>query len=135
MKLRYIYIILTAFLILICITIVLFFKSNNFIRGFIDDIIIVILIFSFLKSLKDFNSLLLAVFVLIFAFLIEFAQLFKLIDLLGLQHNFFAQIIIGSTFDLYDLLAYLLGIIIIFTVDKLIFKTNLCSCPANIEKT
>lgn len=56
--------------------------------------------------------------VLIFAFMVEFAQYFKLVEVLGLEGNRLARIVIGSTFDPLDLLAYTLGAIAVVLIEK-----------------
>lgn len=51
--------------------------------------------------------------VLLFAWAIETAQYFQVVRLLGLEDNALARIVIGTTFDVRDLLAYSLGIAVV----------------------
>jgi hypothetical protein len=96
------------------------FENDSFIRGFTGDFIIVILIFSFIKLLFNFRSLQVAVFTLALAYLTELLQYFRLISYLGLEDNPVARIIIGATFDPLDLVAYTLGVMVIYLMDQLI---------------
>ena len=55
---------------------------------------------------------------LAFAFLIEFLQLLNILDLLNLQHNHLLKLILGSTFQISDLVAYTFGIISILIIEN-----------------
>jgi len=90
----------------------------GFARGFIGDVVIVMFIYSFLKIIKNFNSLKLGICVLGFSFLIEIAQLLDVITKLGIQENQLTNLLFGSVFDPLDLLAYTIGVIFIFAIDK-----------------
>lgn len=99
------------------------FVNDQFIRPFLGDVLVVILLFAFLKIFITKRDLLVALSVLTFAVLIEFAQYFKLNELLGLQDYKLCRIILGSTFDPLDLLAYFLGFIVALALPKL-FPNN-----------
>lgn len=100
-----------------CVLIVKLFAKNQFIRGFVGDIIIILLIYFFIKIFYDFHPAKLTVFILLLAFAIEFLQYLNLISILGLEQNIFAQLIIGSVFDPLDLLAYAIGAITVYALD------------------
>ena len=51
-----------------------------------------------------------------------FILIFKFINILGLENNYYAKIIFGATFDIYDLLAYTLGIIYTYYFNKLFIE-------------
>jgi len=55
------------------------------------------------------NSYMLAHLVLALAYVIEIAQYFNIVSILGLQHIDPVRIIFGATFDWLDLLAYTVG--------------------------
>jgi len=57
------------------------------------------------------------ILVLGFAFSIEILQLFSIADLFGIN-NKVARILIGNTFDGWDLLAYWFGIIPVLFIEK-----------------
>ncbi len=82
------------------------------------DLLVVILIYCFIKSFFIFSVKQTAIGVLIFSFAIEFLQYFKLVDLLGLEHNKLARIVIGSSFSWEDLIAYLAGILFVLFAEK-----------------
>lgn len=122
MKRRWIYIGLLSFFLSLCIIVVQFFDSNRFIRGFIGDSIIVMVIYSFFKTIADFNSIKLAVSIILFSFVIETLQYFKIIRILGFEENYITRIIFGSVFDSMDLLAYLIGVFVIYSIDMFIIS-------------
>jgi uncharacterized membrane protein YesL len=65
----------------------------------------------------------LAIFTLSVAFSTEILQYFKLATLIGLEHSKIAQLILGSVFDPYDLLAYTIGAVIVYFIDTKIVKS------------
>jgi hypothetical protein len=117
------YIIITLLLFTTEVLIALYLKSG-FIRHTFGDFLVVILIYCFFKSIIKINSIKLAVSVLLFAFLIEFLQLLKILEILNLQNNKIAKIILGSTFHISDLVAYTLGIITVLIVEYKIKKNE-----------
>jgi Protein of unknown function (DUF2809) len=94
------------------------FIKDGFIRPFIGDVLVVILIYSLLRSFLKTDRNKLAIAVLLFSFTIEILQYFNLVDRLGLRNNRVAAIAIGSTFDWKDLLAYSIGIAIVLWLEN-----------------
>ena len=86
------------------------FVHDAFIRPYVGDFLVVILIYCFIKSFLNTPVVATAVFVLLFACAIETAQYFDLAGLLGLQHSRIAKVILGSSFEWKDVLAYTCGI-------------------------
>jgi hypothetical protein len=89
------------------------FVHDRFVRPFVGDVLVVILIFAACRSFVLADERKLACAVLLFAFAIEAAQYFQLVHALGLQGNVLARTVIGITFDVRDLLAYTLGIALV----------------------
>ena len=109
----------TIFLIEVLIAL---FLHDAFIRPFVGDVLVVVLLYCFIRSFFKLSIKNAIIAVLIFAFAVEFAQYFDLVEKLGLEHNRMARIVIGSTFDLLDLLAYLTGGILILLGEQFIRK-------------
>ena len=99
------------------LTIILFFTelaialfiTDTVIRPFGGDVLVVVLIYCFLRIFLSVNYWKIALGVLLFAFLIEILQYFKYVKLLGLEHNRILSIAMGDTFEWTDFLAYLTG--------------------------
>lgn len=105
-----------------CYLIVKLLSGNQFIRGTIGDIIVILLIFFFINALQDFSSLKVAIFALVIAFATELLQYLKLAALLGIENSIITRLILGSVFDPYDLIAYSIGAILAYIIDARIVK-------------
>lgn len=81
------------------------------------DIIVILLLYFFIKSLYNFHPLKLTISIFFLACTIEFFQYLTLINILGLEKNFLAQLILGSVFDSADLLAYGIGAVTVYMID------------------
>jgi len=110
------YVIATILLLTAEILIATFLKSG-FIRHTFGDFLVVILLYCFIRSFIQGQPVRIAVFVLLFSYLVEFLQLFNLLDYLNLRDNELAVIILGSTFHTTDLIAYTLGVLTILVID------------------
>ena len=89
------------------------FIDDSFIRPFVGDMLVVILLYFFVRMVAKFEHLQVLIGVLLFSYLVELAQYFNLIALLNLQDIKLARIIIGTTYDEMDLVAYSLGALIL----------------------
>jgi hypothetical protein len=96
------------------------FVRDRFIRPYLGDVLAVMLVFFFARSFIETRTRFLALGTLTFAFALELAQYLRLVDHLGLSDNRFASIVIGSTFDVGDLLSYTVGVAIVATATRLI---------------
>ncbi len=94
------------------------FFHDRFVRYFLGDVFIVVLICYFIRSWCAVRLRVLLWGTLIFAFLVELAQYFDLVGLLGWQHSELTRLTIGSTFDWLDLLAYTIGTGMSWTIAK-----------------
>jgi hypothetical protein len=112
-----IYFRLSVILFLIEVAIALFIK-DRFIRPYLGDVLVVILIYCFVKSLVKISVHKAAVGVLLFAFCIEILQYINIVEKLKLQHNTVAKTVIGTSFSWEDILAYLAGILIVIAVEN-----------------
>ncbi len=95
-----------------------FFVHDAFVRPYMGDMLVVMLIYCFIKSFCKTPVLKTAIAVLIFSFTVEILQYFKVVELLGLQHSKIARIIIGSSFSWLDMLVYTIGIGIVLWIEK-----------------
>ena len=107
------------FVILLLIEVVIaLFAHDNFIRPFFGDFLVVILIYCFIKSFLNTPLVMTAVAVLLFSYLIEVLQYFNIIKMLGLQNSNLVRVVIGTSFEWTDLIAYTLGIGLVILLDK-----------------
>lgn len=112
-----------TFLILLAIEITIAtLHFNFFIRGFLGDLLVVPLIYTFVKTFLKTEVTITAICVLLFAYLVEMLQFFKLAELLEIKSRFLL-IVIGSVFDPFDFLAYTMGFLLILLTEKIISKS------------
>ena len=101
---------LLLFLILLGIEILIgAFVHDRLIRPYVGDVLVVALIYSFARIFFPQDKRRLGFYVFLFAVLVEFLQYFHLGKLLGLEGCRLAMVILGSTFDVKDLLCYFIG--------------------------
>lgn len=91
--------------------------SSGFIRSTFGDYLVVILIYCCIRSFAKASPLLTALYVLAFAYLIEFLQLLNLLEWLSLKNNHILNLVLGNTFQFSDLIAYALGTATILFVE------------------
>ncbi|MAT90843.1 MAG: hypothetical protein CMC35_09120 [Flavobacteriaceae bacterium] len=105
------------------VCIALCFK-HGFIRGFIGDVLVIPLLYCFLRVVTSWSISLNACIAVAIGFVVEFLQLFSWLQPVVNLHPIL-KILLGSVFDGYDLLAYTVGFGGIFLSEKL--KSNLHS--------
>jgi len=101
------------------------FLNDSVIRPYLGDVLVVILIYCFLKSFLQLPVLTAAIFVLIFSFAIEFLQFLNIVEILQLEKSKIARTVIGTSFSWIDLLTYVVGIAIAIIVEKYWFKKEI----------
>jgi len=114
-----------SFGLLVVEIVIALFVHDRLVRPFVGDMLVVILIFTFCRSVINANYYLLALCVLSFSFTVEIGQYFNLISILGLQNSSLARTIIGTTFDFHDLLAYSAGALLICIIGLLRRKASM----------
>ena len=105
---RIIYMFTTVFLFLIEVLIALY-VHDDFIRPYIGDVLVVILIYCIIRIAFPEKIMLLSVYVFLFACFTEFMQYLHIVEWLGLQDHAFFRILMGMVFDWSDILSYGVG--------------------------
>jgi len=108
-----------AFLILLTEILIAVYAHDKIIRPYIGDLLVVILIYCFLKSFLAIPVFATAIAVLLFSYAVEILQYFNLADRLGFHNSKLAKIIIGSSFEWIDLVMYTAGIAIVLFIEKI----------------
>lgn len=111
-RLKYLalFVLLTAVEVLIAL-----FINDSFIRPYLGDVIVVWVVYCFVQIFiaKKFNSYVVCGGVCIFAVLVEFMQGINIVKILGLENSPFFRTLIGTHFDVKDIICYIVGCIII----------------------
>ena len=109
-------------LLIIEILIAIFIK-DDFIRPYLGDFLVVIMLYCFLMGISRFAIYKSLFIVLVFSFTIEFLQLIDIPKLLQYQPPKPIMIILGNSFSVWDLVAYLLGLISCLIIEILKNRT------------
>jgi len=115
----------SAVLIFTIETLIAIYVHDNFVRPYLGDVLVVILIYCFLKSFFKLPVLITALVVLAFSFVIEFLQFLNIVEKLGLEKSIIARTVIGTSFTWIDLLTYIAGIAIVLIAEKYWLKKEI----------
>ena len=97
------------------------FHFHRFVRGFVGDVLVIPLVYTFLRVITklSFKTALLAT--LIIALVVEIIQAFPVLEMLSIDSEVL-KTIAGTTFDWKDLVAYACGGALIFITEKMSAK-------------
>lgn len=121
-KLRITYILIFILLFAIEVSIALF-VHDNFVRPFIGDVLVVMLVCAFLRIFVPEKVKLMPVFATLFAVLIEALQYFDFVKLLGLENNPIISTALGRTFDIRDIICYIIGGVLFFAAEIILRRS------------
>lgn len=117
------YLFLTIILFLIEVLIATKGRSFFFLRAYLGDVLVVILMYLFIMSfveVKNKAGLLIGIF--IFSVLVEISQYFKFAEILGFEEGSLGNIVMGNYFSWGDIICYAAGCLLVFILDKIIIK-------------
>jgi len=109
---------LLAVLLFVIEVLIALYMHDRIIRPYIGDLLVVILLYCFVRAFVNISPVKIAIGVLLFSYLIEVLQYLKLVKLLGLQNSRIANVVFGNLFEWIDLVAYTVGIIIVLAIEK-----------------
>ncbi len=112
-----------AVLLIIEIFIALFVR-DNFIRPYVGDMLVTVLLCALLRIFFPEKLPLLPLYVFLFAAAVEVAQFFDIVKLLGLENIGFLSIIIGRTFSFADIICYAVGSALFFLLEMVGKRRN-----------
>lgn len=121
MNKRLIYAFATIILIAVEVLIALF-VHDNFVRPYIGDVIVVVVVYCFVRIIIPEKVYLLPLYVFLFAAMVEVLQYFHIVDLLGLGNSTFFRVLIGGVFDLKDILCYGAGCLLLGVFELFRFR-------------
>ncbi len=99
----------------ICIAL---FVNDSYVRPYFGDILVVGVICAFLRIFIPDKIRLLPIFTAVFAVIIEILQYFDFVNLIGLADNRFFSILLGRTFDVKDIVCYIIGGALFYAAEK-----------------
>jgi hypothetical protein len=104
------------------------YVRDLFVRPYVGDYLVVMLVYCAVRTFIKAPVLRLAIGVLLFAYLIELLQYFRLVNMLGLQDNIVAKTVIGYGFEWKDMLAYTLGILTVLFLERKALRHENANC-------
>ena len=110
-KKRTYYLFATIVIFLVELLIALFVR-DRIIRPYVGDMLVVVLIYTALRMVVPEKPRFLPLYVFLFAALVEGLQAIHIVELFGLQNNRFFSVLIGTTFDVKDIVCYGVGCIL-----------------------
>ncbi len=106
------------FILFITEVLIALFVKDKIIRPFIGDILVIILMYTFIRGIWDKPIKGLPIYLFLFAVVVEITQYFHLVDKLGLGNNKLMSTIMGTSFDIRDILCYFTGTVILIIWEK-----------------
>lgn len=102
-----------AVILFITELIIALYVHDSFIRPYLGDVLVVVLIYVFIRIWIPEKIKLLPLYIFLFASGVEFLQYFEIVKILGLENNAFLRALIGSVFDFKDIVCYAAGCMIL----------------------
>jgi hypothetical protein len=107
-----------AFVLLLFIEVLIaLYVHDSFVRPYVGDMLVVIVLYCFIRIFIPDKFSLLPLYIFIFAAGVEVLQYFRLIQILGLENNIFLRVLMGSVFDMKDIGCYGVGAVILGVVE------------------
>jgi hypothetical protein len=94
-----------------------FFVHDAWIRPYLGDFLVVILLYCIVSSFLIARKELILLGVLLFSYFVEMLQYFNFVAVMGLQDIAMARILIGTYFSWMDMLMYSLGVLLVYLIE------------------
>jgi len=98
--------------------------DDPIIRPYGGDFLVVILLYCMVRAVLNTPVLSTALAVLLFAYIIETLQYFRLADRLGLKPHSIPRTLVGDYFTWTDIISYTLGIITVIILERYAGRTR-----------
>jgi hypothetical protein len=110
-----------ALLLLVVEVIIAVFVHDTFIRPWGGDFLVVILMYCLVRGATCLPAPPAALAVLVLSYLIETLQFFQIVQILGLEGDGWASVVIGAHFAWSDIVAYSAGIVCVLMIENRTF--------------
>jgi len=115
-KIRMIYLI--SFLLLVATEVfIALFVHDGFVRPYLGDVIVIAVIYCFVRIIIPHRIKLLPLYIFFFATTVEVGQYFDYVTLLSLSNIKFFRILLGTSFSFADIICYAMGGAICFAAE------------------
>lgn len=93
------------------------FFHDGFVRPYLGDFLVVLFLYCLLRAFINMSYWAAAISVLLFSYLVETSQYYHLIYKLRLENSLPARLILGTSFEWSDLVAYTSGILLVVLIE------------------
>lgn len=107
---------------------------DAFVRPILGDVLVVILVYAAVKSVVEIGPVPGAIGVFLFACAVEGAQYARFVDHLGLRHNALARVVLGTSYDPRDLVAYAVGALVVVIVERAFEARRRSKAPRSVAE-
>ncbi len=113
-RIRYLVICIVLFFVEVLIAL---FVHDDFVRPYIGDVLVVFVVYSAVRVLFPKRIKYLSIYTFIFAVSVELLQLINIVEILGFGDNRFISVLVGSVFDIKDIICYGVGCLVLFVFE------------------
>ncbi len=110
-----------AVLLLVLEIIIGLFIHDSFVRPYLGDTLVVILLWCIVRTVIPDKCIWLSGAIFLFAVLVEISQIIPLCDLLGIENRLF-RVLMGTSFAWGDIIAYFAGCTVTAAVDLILWR-------------
>ena len=116
---------LTTIILLVIEVLIALFVHDSIIRPYVGDVLVVVVIYTFVRIFVPERVVFLPLYIFVFSVGVELLQLVNIVDKLGLSDNRFFSVLIGTVFDIKDVICYAVGCLILGGYQ--VIKKKICS--------
>ena len=102
--------------VLLLTEIIIFFSHWHFIRAYIGDVLVIPLMYCMIRMSTKKLPRLMPFLMCCIGFVAEGLQYIRFYELLGFDRNSLVAILIGTSFSWWDVLCYIVGMVLIYLV-------------------
>lgn len=112
------------FLLLFIEVLIALFVHDRFVRPYVGDMIVVAVVYCFVRIAIPERFRLMPLWVFLFAVCVEVLQYFRIVEVLGVENNTFLRTLIGTSFAWEDILCYAVGGAVLAAWEWYLYKRN-----------
>ena len=113
---------MAVFVLLLAVEVLIaLFVHDSFVRPYVGDMIVTVVVWSFMRIIFPDRFKLMSLYVMIFAVLVEVGQYFHYTELLGITNPVLVTMM-GTSFAWADIACYAVGCVVAGIADWLLFK-------------
>ena len=111
------------FLLLAVEVLIALFVHDRFVRPYVGDMIVVVVVYCFVRIVIPERFRLMPLWVFLFAVCVEVLQYFRIVEVLGVENNAFLRTLIGTSFSWEDILCYAAGCAVLVAWEWFLYKS------------